>query len=286
MSLFFIGHPSEQDLALFAGGELGPLSRWRIERHLETCSRCEKDVADFFHLRDEMSPLADLPEVDWTRMAREVEARVATEAPAPAAPSRSWGWQLGLAAACAAAIVAVAVRSPVGETLKSDVEAELQVASDLQAKSDAEMESAPASEGLRAERKQEEAANEAAADRVAGAPRRQTAPAPEPAAFTDSAEEADLAAPLVLAESFSADEARERSRAADDAGRSAGTAVPAAALSRDLTSAVGSLRGPAPAEPRVLPPLDADARLALDGSYEIRAMSAEGVFTITEVYAQ
>ena len=38
MSAFFLQHPKETDLALFAGGELGPFARWRIERHIETCA--------------------------------------------------------------------------------------------------------------------------------------------------------------------------------------------------------------------------------------------------------
>ena len=51
MSLLFVGHPKETDLALFAGGELGPIARWRIERHLHGCDWCRDTVADFFHLQ-------------------------------------------------------------------------------------------------------------------------------------------------------------------------------------------------------------------------------------------
>src|SRR5262249_43648154 len=63
--LLFIGHPKEENLALFAGGELGPLARWRIEQHLEKCSSCQDVVADFFHLHSSVTELAELPQIDW-----------------------------------------------------------------------------------------------------------------------------------------------------------------------------------------------------------------------------
>src|SRR5690606_25544702 len=104
MSAFFLGHPKETDLALFAGGEAGPLARWRIERHVESCERCQTLVADFFHLESELSALAELPDVDWNRLAESIEARLADAraSGAPAEPRRAVpAWGLGLAAACA-----------------------------------------------------------------------------------------------------------------------------------------------------------------------------------------
>jgi anti-sigma factor RsiW len=75
MSLLFVGHPNERDLALFAGGELGPLARWRIEKHLQNCSQCEEMVADFFHLQGELEELAELPALDWNAQARAILER-------------------------------------------------------------------------------------------------------------------------------------------------------------------------------------------------------------------
>jgi len=105
MSAFFLKHPTEADLALFAGGELGVLSRWRIERHLERCDRCGKEVADFFHLQEDVAELAELPPVDWNALAESIERRVAAEAPRVVDRERSWVqrplvWQTGLASAC------------------------------------------------------------------------------------------------------------------------------------------------------------------------------------------
>ncbi len=113
MSLFYIGHPNDHDLALFAGGELGPVARWRIEKHLQSCSRCEEAVADFFHLQSELGELSELPNVDWTAQAQMIldradRARAANDkAPTPSL-GQSWALRAGLAMAtviCAVVIV-------------------------------------------------------------------------------------------------------------------------------------------------------------------------------------
>ena len=113
MSVLFFSHPKETDLALFAGGELGPLARWRIERHLQQCDGCQEAVADFFHLQSEVSELAQTPVVDWNALAEEIGARVRLEVPPPDAKPQGWAahprvWQFGLATAtvlCAFLIV-------------------------------------------------------------------------------------------------------------------------------------------------------------------------------------
>jgi anti-sigma factor RsiW len=87
MSILYSRHPTERDLALFAGGELGPLARWRIEGHLEDCSRCREAVSEFFELRSQLMDLGDLPHVDWSafsdRIRREVERSRTASRPAP-----------------------------------------------------------------------------------------------------------------------------------------------------------------------------------------------------------
>lgn len=105
MSLFYIGHPKETDLALFAGGELGPLARWRIERHLQSCEACQTDVADFFHLQDDLEELAHLPSsVDWDALSLRIREAVAEAGEAQVEPAAGFFqkplvWQLGLATA-------------------------------------------------------------------------------------------------------------------------------------------------------------------------------------------
>lgn len=92
MSVLFLHHPKETDLALFAGGELGPLARWRIERHIQTCADCEDAVADFFHLQGDVSELAELPPVDWAALSLNVREAVA-EARIKPQPISGGGWQ-------------------------------------------------------------------------------------------------------------------------------------------------------------------------------------------------
>ncbi|MDA0203806.1 MAG: hypothetical protein O3A53_19015 [Acidobacteria bacterium] len=106
MSAFFLEHPKETDLALFAGGESGLFARWRIERHVESCPQCQQIAADFFRLPDQLNELADLPSVDWQQMAMAIESGVRADA-AVGQPARRYGflpplaWQAGLVAATA-----------------------------------------------------------------------------------------------------------------------------------------------------------------------------------------
>ena len=106
MSLFYVGHPRETDLALFAGGELGPLSRWRIEKHLQTCESCRAAVADFFHLQGDLEELSELPSpVDWEGMSLRIRKAVAAAGETASEPTpggffpKPPAWQLGLATA-------------------------------------------------------------------------------------------------------------------------------------------------------------------------------------------
>ncbi len=126
MSLVFVGHPKETDLALFAGGELGPLARWRIERHLQRCEWCRETVADFFHLQGDLAELAELPSLDWDEMAHQIRERL--EEPAPLgedlvteasvaespvqAPVRPLVWRLGFAMAAVVSVAVVVYQIP------------------------------------------------------------------------------------------------------------------------------------------------------------------------------
>lgn len=65
-------HPCETDLALFAGGELGPVARWRIEGHLNSCDRCRQGVGEFFDLRSSLMDLGELPQLDWHGLAARI----------------------------------------------------------------------------------------------------------------------------------------------------------------------------------------------------------------------
>ena len=62
-------HPSQEILALHAGGDLGWVARWKTARHLADCERCTAEVAAFGELRDALPELSQIPEVPWNRIA-------------------------------------------------------------------------------------------------------------------------------------------------------------------------------------------------------------------------
>ncbi len=123
MSLFFLNHPRETDLALFAGGELGPIARWRIERHLDKCGRCQTEVADFFHLQSDLSDLAELPAVDFQALAHRIKVAAAQDQPETEPVSvAGWfrqpaAWRLGVVSAAALCAFVVYKQLPLVKTV-------------------------------------------------------------------------------------------------------------------------------------------------------------------------
>jgi hypothetical protein len=69
-------HPSEATLALFAGGDLGLLARWRAGRHVAHCARCRDEVTSFSEMREVTAALGAAPEVAWNRLASGMKANI------------------------------------------------------------------------------------------------------------------------------------------------------------------------------------------------------------------
>jgi hypothetical protein len=69
-------HPSEATLALHAGGDLGWVARWRVERHLAQCDECRQELTAFEGVRAIAADLAEIPEVPWNRLAAEMRANI------------------------------------------------------------------------------------------------------------------------------------------------------------------------------------------------------------------
>jgi len=102
-------HPGEFDLALLAGGEVGRLRRFSLERHVRACAECEQKVAQFQALRAETANF-DLPDVNWNVLATEMRANIhlgleAGECVRAASAARSWNPRLTLAFASLLLIV-------------------------------------------------------------------------------------------------------------------------------------------------------------------------------------
>jgi hypothetical protein len=73
-----VKHPSESELALFAGGDLGFLSRWRLRKHLRQCNGCRSEVESYRQERETIRELADeLPDgVNWARLSQEMTGNI------------------------------------------------------------------------------------------------------------------------------------------------------------------------------------------------------------------
>ncbi|HEY3836550.1 MAG TPA: hypothetical protein VGL72_08260 [Bryobacteraceae bacterium] len=69
-------HPSESDLALYAGNDLGRLDRLRVDWHLRTCGKCQQEVTEFSSLRADTARSAAEPDVNWGRLAAEMKANI------------------------------------------------------------------------------------------------------------------------------------------------------------------------------------------------------------------
>jgi hypothetical protein len=69
-------HPNEATLALQAGGDLGTLARWRVERHLARCGHCRDEVAAFQAVRELLPEMAAPRELHWNRLAAEMRANI------------------------------------------------------------------------------------------------------------------------------------------------------------------------------------------------------------------
>lgn len=71
-----MNHPDQATLALHAGGDLGPIARWRINRHIAHCERCREEVAAFAGITEILPELAEMPEVPWTGLSAEMKANI------------------------------------------------------------------------------------------------------------------------------------------------------------------------------------------------------------------
>ena len=69
-------HPSQEVLALHAGGDLGWLARWKTARHLAGCQLCAGEVSAFVELRDMLPELKQIPEVPWNRIAADMRGNI------------------------------------------------------------------------------------------------------------------------------------------------------------------------------------------------------------------
>jgi hypothetical protein len=71
-----MGHLKETTLALHASGDLGWFAAWKAERHLASCERCRAEVDSFREMREALPEIAELPDLQWNRLAAEMRANI------------------------------------------------------------------------------------------------------------------------------------------------------------------------------------------------------------------
>jgi hypothetical protein len=114
-------HPSEIQLALFAGGDLGAWERWRMRRHVSRCSECEGEVQALKASSAQIREVAgELPkDLNWDRLSEEMtgnirvglaagEAIARFDKPALGRGPRRLGWNAALVLAGATAVFGIA----------------------------------------------------------------------------------------------------------------------------------------------------------------------------------
>lgn len=74
-------HPSQSQLALFSGGDLGRWERWRMARHAAHCAECRIEVESLKDAGSRLRELADqtpgLPNsLNWNRLAQEMTGNI------------------------------------------------------------------------------------------------------------------------------------------------------------------------------------------------------------------
>ena len=67
-------HPSQEILALHAGGDLGWIARWRTARHLAGCEQCTAEVAAFDELRETLPEFSAFNDCDHFTITRSTRA--------------------------------------------------------------------------------------------------------------------------------------------------------------------------------------------------------------------
>ena len=113
-------HPSEAQLALFAGGDLARWDRWCVARHLRKCPQCRNEVLGFRAVDAPLKELAsDAPkDLNWSRLAEEMTGNIrvglaAGEAIAafdrPSLRPRRLGWHAAFVLGGATAIFLLAL---------------------------------------------------------------------------------------------------------------------------------------------------------------------------------
>jgi hypothetical protein len=76
-----VRHPTEAQIALLAGGDLGRWERWRAARHVAGCAECHHEIQALRQASTQLRELAaEMPELpnglSWNRLSQEISGNI------------------------------------------------------------------------------------------------------------------------------------------------------------------------------------------------------------------
>jgi len=109
----------EHTIALHAGGDLGRLRRWLVDRQLARCPQCKAAVSEYSEVLDELARAHPVPEIDFDALAHNV--RVAAAQSRPVRGRRTgWRWRAAAGAGLAAVVLGMLVLIPDSDDSEAD----------------------------------------------------------------------------------------------------------------------------------------------------------------------
>ena len=122
MKGLLVRHPTQAQIALLAGGDLGRWERWRAARHVARCAECQHEIQALREAGTELRELAaEMPELpnglSWNRLSQEISGNIrvglaAGEAIAlfdkPAPAKHRLGWNAALVVLAATMVFTIA----------------------------------------------------------------------------------------------------------------------------------------------------------------------------------
>lgn len=109
----------EHTIALHAGGDLGRLRRWLVDRQLARCPQCKAAVSEYSEVLDDLARAHSVPEVDFAALSHNV--RVAAVQSRPVRSRRTgWHWRAAAGAGLAAVALGMLVLIPNSDDSEAD----------------------------------------------------------------------------------------------------------------------------------------------------------------------
>ena len=109
----------EHTIALHAGGDLGRLRRWLVDRQLARCPQCRAAVSEYSEVLDELARARPVPEIDFDALAHNVRVAAAQSRPIRGTQT-GWRWRTAAGVGLAAVALGMLVLIPSSNDSEGD----------------------------------------------------------------------------------------------------------------------------------------------------------------------